>query len=85
MEKQLLFTRKFNKETYKFYLNEGIGCFGIYSKYISVETPENSLGYTDTVLFNKGTAYTLHRYLPKWILKQITQILIKKGFIDYIA
>ena len=79
MEKTLLFTRKFNGETYKFFLNKGI-----YSEYISVETPENCFGYTDTVLFSHGKAYTLHRYLQKWILKAITETLVKKGYSHYI-
>ena len=83
MEKILLFTRKFNKEEYKFYMNKGVGCLGIYSEYISVETPKNDFGYTDTVLFNHGTPYTLNRYLQKWILKAITEVLIKKGYNDY--
>ena len=81
--KELLFTRKFNKETYKFFLNKGVGCFGIYSEYISVETPKNCFGYTDTVLFNHGKAYTVNRYLQNWILKSITQTLIKKGYVAY--
>ena len=83
MEKNLLFTRKFNGETYKFYMNKGIGCFGIYSEYVSVETPKNEFGYSDTVLFNKGKGYTLNRYLQNWILKEITNILIKKGYATY--
>lgn len=83
MEKTLLFTKNYNKETYTFYLNKGVGCFGIYSEYISVETPQNCFGYPDIVLFNKGSAYTLHRYLQKWILKSITETLIKKGYFDY--
>ena len=84
MEKNLLFTKKYNKETYKFYLNKGIGCFGIYSEYISVETPENCLGYSDTVLFNHGTPYTLNRYLQPWIMRKITDTIVKNGYGDYI-
>lgn len=83
MEKTLLFTRKFNGETYKFYMNKGIGQFGIYSEYVCVETPVNGFGYTDTVLFNYGKAYTLNRYLQKWILNAITETLIKKGYAPY--
>ena len=83
MEKILLFTRKFKGETYKFYMNKGVGCFGMYSEYVSVETPKNDFGYSDTVLFNKGKAYTLNRYLQNWILKAITDILIKKGYTLY--
>ena len=73
-----LCTRKFNKETYTFYLHEPsyageTGVCGIeISSYISVVTPENCFGYTDTVLMNSnGKAYTLHRYLQPYILKQI--------------
>lgn len=83
MEKTLLFTRKFNGETYKFYMNTGIGCFGVYSEYVSVETPKNDFGYTDTVLFCHEKAYTLNRYLQNWILKAITETLIKKGYENY--
>lgn len=83
MEKTLLFTRKFNGETYKFYMNKGIGLFGVYSEYVSVETPANDFGCTDTVLFNCGKAYTLNRYLQNWILKAITETLIKKGYAPY--
>lgn len=83
MTKELLFTRKFNKETYKFFLNKGIGCFGIYSEYVSVETPENSFGYTDTILFNHGIPYTLNQYLQPWIMRAATAILLKKGYAAY--
>lgn len=84
MQKTLLFERKFNGETYKFYFNQGVGIFGIYSEYISVETPKNDFGYSDTILFNHGNAYTINRYLPKWILNSITNAIIKKGYYDYI-
>ena len=79
MEKALLFKRKFNGETYEFYMNKGVGCFGIYSEYVSVETPKNDFGYNDTVLFSQGKGHTMNRYLQNWILKAITDILIKKG------
>lgn len=82
MEKTLLFTRKFNGETYKFYMNKDVGSFAVY-EYVSVETPKNDFGYSDTVLFNKGKAYTLNRYLQNWILKAITDTLIKKGYTLY--
>lgn len=83
MEKKFLFKRKFNGKTYNFYLNKGEGCFGIYSEYVSVETPENAFGYTDTVLFSNGKPYTLHRYLQPWILKAVTNALVKKGYAAY--
>lgn len=80
MNKTLLFTRRFNKETYKFYHNSGVGCLGIYSEYYSVETPENCFGYNDTILFNHGEPYTLHRYLAPWIKQACKKALIKKGY-----
>jgi len=73
----LVCTRKYNKEKYKFFLNEPEyvgekGCCGIELKpYVHVETPENGFGYADTILLYDGQAYTLHRYLQPWILKQI--------------
>ena len=84
MKKELLFTRKFKGETYNFYLNKGIGCLGIHAEYINVETPENDFGYSDTILFNGGSPYTLNRYCPQWILKACTNVIIKKGYSQYI-
>ena len=69
--------RRYNKETYTFYINKPEypgekGILGIeITPYISVETPDNGLGYTDTVLFDNGRAYTLHRYLAPWILRKL--------------
>ena len=63
---KLLLTRRYNKETYDFYLDENAN-----GKYIMVKTPENSFGYTDTIILSQGLAYTLHRYLPNWILNRI--------------
>ena len=83
MKTTLVCTRKFNKEEYKFYLNEPEyvgekGVCGIEIKpYVSVETPENCFGYSDTVLMNNGKAYTLNRYLPLWILKKIEKKMIQ--------
>lgn len=77
----LVCTRKYNKEEYKFYLNEPSyvgekGVCGIeIEPYIHVETPENSFGYTDTVLMYGGQAYTLHRHLQPWILKRIEKTM----------
>lgn len=86
----LICTRKYNKEEYKFYLHEPSyvgekGCCGVeITPYISVETPDNGLGYTDTVLMNYGKAYTLNRYLQPWILKKIEkkmiELMIKYGY-----
>lgn len=78
----LICTRKYNKEEYKFYLNESsyIGEKGVcgieLEPYVSVETPANAFGYTDTVLLNHGKAYTLERYLPRWILKKLEQKML---------
>lgn len=86
----LVCTRKYNKEVYKFYLNEPsyVGEKGIcgieLEPYVSVETPENYFGYSDTILLNRGKAYTLERYLPRWILKKIEakmlDIMENKGY-----
>ena len=92
MKTTLVCTRKYNKEEYKFYLNEPsyVGEKGIFNveikPYVSVETPENCFGYSDTILFNNhGKAYTLERYLPRWILKKIEQkmieIMINAGYV----
>lgn len=83
MDRELLFTRKYNKEEYKFYLIKGIGVFGIYSEYIEVETPENCFGYPDYVRFNHGNPYTSWRYLQPWIMRKITEALVKKGYECY--
>ena len=83
-------TRKYNGETYTFKLNkpEYIGETGVcgieLTPYISVETPDNGLGYTDTVLFNYSVAYTLNRYLQPWILKRITDVY-KRLALKYIG
>ena len=80
MEETLLFTRKYNGKEYKFYISKGVGCLGIYSEYVSVETPENGLGYPDYVLFSRGEPYTLHRYLQPWIKQKIKETLLKHGY-----
>ena len=50
--------------------------------YVSIKTPPNCLGYEDTILFNHGEPYTLHRYLQPWILNACKEALIKKGYGD---
>ena len=83
MKTTLVCTRKYNKEEYKFYLHEPdyVGEKGVcgieITPYVSVETPENGFGYSDTVLMSNGKAYTLNRYLPLWILKKIEQKMIQ--------
>ncbi|MBO7714523.1 MAG: hypothetical protein J6S85_13185 [Methanobrevibacter sp.] len=82
MKTTLVCTRKYNKEEYKFYINEPSytgerGCCGIeLEPYISVITPKNGFGYTDTILLSHGKAYTLERYLPLWILKKIEKKMV---------
>ena len=82
MKTTLICTRKYNKEDYKFFLNEPEyagekGVCGIeIEPYVSVKTPENCFGYSDTVLLNKGKAYTLNRYLPRWILKRVEKKML---------
>ena len=79
MTKELIATRKYNGEAYSFYINKPEyqgekGCCGIeIVPYITVETPENGFGYSDTVIYDniKDIAYTLNRYLQPWILKKI--------------
>lgn len=87
----LICTRKYNKGEYKFFLNEPSyvgekGVCGIeLEPYVSVSTPENCFGYSDTVLLNHGKAYTLNRYLPRWILncieKRMLNIMADAGYI----
>lgn len=84
METTLLFTRKYEGKEYRFLLNKGVGCLGIYSEYISVKTPENCFGYPDTVLFSHGQPYTLERYLPNWIKKKIAETIVRQGYEQYI-
>lgn len=74
--KDVLQTRKYDGETYTFHMNEMISWATNESvKYITCETPENCFGYRDTVMYDRGVAYTLHRHLQPWILRKIkTQI-----------
>ena len=88
MKTVYLFSRIYNKEEYKFFLNEPEyegekGVLGItLTPYVSVETPDNGFGYPDTILLSEGNgkAYTLHRYLPPWILKKIEKRM--KSFME---
>lgn len=79
MENEYLFSRKFNKEEYRFYRKS------IYTKqgkvtYFEVVTPENCLGYPDYILFANGIPYSQWRYCPQWILKECKKALLKKGY-----
>lgn len=76
--KRMLFTRRYNGETYTYYLNGYISSVtDKYEQYISCDTPENAFGYTDTILYAPPDiygyygCYTLSRYLPKWLLRKI--------------
>lgn len=77
MKTTLVCTRRYNKEDYKFFLNEPeyVGEKGILGveiePYITVETPENAFGYTDTIMMRQGVVYSLNRYFPKWILNRV--------------
>lgn len=81
----VLFTRKVNKQEFKFIKNTLVCCItGKDREYLSIETPENCFGYPDTILFNKGVPRTMHRHQPKWIMKKLTEIAIKNGLEDLI-
>lgn len=74
--RKYLYTRKHNGEEYRFYLYDMVSWVtGELEYFISVETPENALGYPDTVLLSEsGKAYTLHRYdTPRWILDRLAK------------
>lgn len=85
MTTRLYTTRRYNKETYKFYLNTPDyagekGCCGIeIIPYITIETPANGLGYPDTVIIDNvtGKGRTMHRSLPKWIMERIEKTAAK--------
>lgn len=76
-------TRRYAKETYTFnvsvpeYAGE-IGCLGVeISPYITVTTPENAFGYTDTFFYNADSndGYFEWRYHPEWIKRKIIDVI----------
>ena len=83
MKKTYLFSRKINKQEYKFYhmdftkeesfTDEPHGCF-------MVETPENAFGYSDVVYFDRDGDYTMHRYLAPYKIRKLRSILESKGY-----
>ena len=83
MKKTYLFSRKINKQEYKFYhmdftkeesfTDEPHGCF-------MVETPENAFGYPDVVYFDRDGDYTMHRYLAPYKIRKLRSILESKGY-----
>lgn len=83
MKKTYLFTRKIDKQEYKFYhmdftadeswIDREYGCF-------MVETPENAFGYPDYVYFDDDKESTMHRTLAPWKLRKLREILVKRGF-----
>ena len=79
MEREYLFSRKFKGEEYKFYHETWHDKSGPYS-YFFVETPKNSFGYPDYILFSNGIPYSKWRYCPQWILKACKMALVKKGY-----
>lgn len=72
MDKEYLFSRRFNGKEYKFY-RESMNTF-------EIDTPANCFGYVDHILFHNGNPYTMYRYCPAWILKACKQALIKHGY-----
>lgn len=80
-ERMQLTTRRYNKQTYTFYLNKLTSG----QLYVTCETPPNCFGYPDIVLLASPSyndnftprAYTLYRTLPNWILNKIEAMLIK--------
>lgn len=81
MEKTLIKTRRFNKETYEIYLctpsyDGELGCCGLeIEPYVQVKAPENCFGYDDTILFNSiGYGYSLNRCYPNWIMRELEKI-----------
>ena len=83
MKKTYLFSRKINKQEYKFYhmdfakeesfTDKAHGCF-------MVETPENAFGYPDVVYFDRDGDYTMHRYLAPYKIRKLRSILESKGY-----
>ena len=74
-------TRKYAKETYTFFLHlpEYEGETGILNveiePYLTVQCPENGLGYTDTFFYNsqKKDGYFAYRHHSEWIKQKIIQ------------
>lgn len=85
MKTTIFKTRKFDGETYKFNLHmpsyDGEkGVLGVeITPYITVTTPENSFGYTDTFFYShkKNSGYYSWRYHPRWITKKIIEVCRK--------
>lgn len=80
-KRYLLFTRKFNKEVYKFYLVTDrcwVDNEPMYNYWI--ETPENCLGYTDIISFTGGVGCGIHRTHANYIYKACKQALLKRGY-----
>lgn len=75
-------TRKFNGEVYTFYLHTPSydgeqGCMNVeIQPYITVETPENAFGYTDTFFYDHmwKNGYYAWRHHPNWITKKLIEI-----------
>ena len=80
-ERMELTTRRYNKQTYTFYLNKLTSGANFGQLYVTCETPPNDLGYPDVVLLaspSYDNNFTPRAYtLPNWILNKIEAILIK--------
>ena len=80
-KRYLLFTRKFEKEIYKFYLVVDIGwSTGEPIYHYKVETPPNIFGYNDYIDFIGGISKSLYRYQPLWIRVACKDALLKRGY-----
>lgn len=83
MKKTYLFSRKINKQEYKFYhmdLTAEESWIGRAYGYFMVETPENALGYTDCVFFDEDKESTMYRPLAPWKLRKLREFLVKQGY-----
>ena len=82
MTKTYLYSRKHDKEEYKFFLvNDKSWLSGKEYQYIMVEAPENCFGYPDYIHLTERNGVILgasgtHRYHPKWILDRLCDQMI---------
>lgn len=85
MKTTIFKTRKLGGGTYKFNLHmpsyDGEkGVLGVeITPYITVTTPENSFGYTDTFFYShkENSGYYSWRKHPRWITKKIIEVCRK--------
>lgn len=92
MKKTYLFTRKIDKQEYKFYHNDFTKEESYTGKafgFFQVVTPKNDLGYPDYVGFSVNNNFndktlhnitTMYRYLAPWKKRKCAEILQKNGY-----